>query len=407
MNIHILFDSYYTCKNIAPNFFHVENNKDYLLATEKADNALIENYELSIIVHNKAMYHWFDHYKKRRGVEIIHCDPCEILAKNLNVDRKDLPNEIKQDPKFISDFLLNNSLMKQRRKEDDVLSWILSVTLSENWIPLELNEPIQILNLIVELTSIKSSSIIDPTIIALRNLRVQHWYQSSKYSKLIKWIFDSSRPQYQAECILICRLIWNYPSEIRIKALLYEGRWSSLSQLEDLEGIMELLPINMFKDIYLPGVVSHIISDYLEHELKLNNSNKIINVINGYLPEEEKAVRTYLESNLYLIDSTWNEFLYQLEKIFSQSGRFKAFLKQIKSYYHISVPSKLISNEKWENVIHWLENEYFPFFEWCSTVGKLEKTSCNIKDFEDWLISNYNSISICSISSGKLHFPLT
>lgn len=390
MSVRILIDLYHTQKHSG--VYHVENQQDYLEACRSIDQALIKETELEVALHNPAMKGWFDHYKERQGIEIISCNPCDMLAGVLGVNIQELPTQIRQDPGVI---ILENLLEKARKrplkKGESVLSWIIAATLGSVWAEESIRESSQLIELLLKLAS-EHHQVINPTILSLKEQQIISWLSNFRFKRILNWVF-SGNPSKRAHSLLLYCLIKNYPLDTRKEALGFDGRWVELSFLDDLQQVSDIIPIEFCSSVSIPGGYAYVIRNYLENCLKERSISEVIPLLSGYLEEEERVLRNYLVDNLRNIDETWASPLQELESVFAKSGKFRSFivfLRRIKPVIH---PPQLPLNSTWHEVKDWLTIKYFPFMSWCLSVGRLKNTTTAVSEFEGWLLKNYYELT--------------
>lgn len=391
MNVRILLDPYRT--QVQPGIYHVDTQTDYVGACRRIDGALLQKEQLDVAVHNPAMKSWFDHYRICNDVTIEVCDPCEMLAKALGLAYEDLPQEIRDDPNVIlSESLLEHARVRPRTAGEDVISWLLAVTLGPVWSRNSISSQQEVLELVSGLASGPAETGTHSTVRALRNRRVDAWRSSSRYASLIRWIFGGS-PRKRAESLLLCRVIWAYPEEVRRRALQFDGRWAELSQLSDLPDIMQLIPLAACRGRSAPSGYATVIREYLCSTLNSHSLGGVLPFLSGYLEEEAKAVKGYLEQNAGRIDESWSDPLRDAERIFADSGLSRPLVSFLHRLQPVPRPTPLQPGDPWRKVRSWLEQEYFPFFAWCLTTKRLQETSCSVAEFEDWLLENYDALT--------------
>jgi hypothetical protein len=370
-------------------YIHVDDSKSYLNACRAINNALKSNNNLNVILHNYAQKDWFDQYKDR--IKITSYDPCGDFAHSLDIHESSLPVEIVQDPKFvISADLIEKAKIYQLIAPLKVESWILEYALDPIWANEQIDTYDQLVSVLLYLVK-RQNLKIHPTLQALKNNRIAEWKEHSKQKKVIEWMFAEDSKK-RAESILFAKLIWNYPHEIKSKALQYGNRWSDITLLEDYEGLINKLPLHQCQDILLPPEIRLVINDYLIKKLSNERLENIIEILSG-IPEEEMAIRQYLENNFDIIDESWNDTLSKVSKIFSNNKKSESFISYLQKLVPIKKPTSISKSMSWDDVSSWLENEYFPYYRWCSGLGKISCAELSIFSFEDWLIDNYYNLT--------------
>lgn len=387
MSIQLLVDIY--SDRHSSESFHVFGDQTCMDACRLIDKAINDGTSLHIVLHNQAIISWFDSYKGR--IEITYFDPCKEFSKALEISEQYIPIEVLQDPKWIVYAgLIDKAKISPLKVSQKVSSWILEQLLDEVWSLEEINSYDSLIKIIKFITT-KQSIHIHPTLLALRNSRIQTWKQKSKLKKIIEWIFtDDSKKR--AESLVFARLIWNYPYDTKLKALQFGNRWSEISILEDFPSILEQMPLHDLKGVSLPLEISCHIEEYLANALQSSGLESIINILAG-IKEEEAPIKSFLEKNFNYIDSSWNNILSILSNIFSKNDMSDSFICYLQKLIPIKKPTLLNLNSTWDEVTTWLDNDYFPYYRWCCELDKVINTEESSKSFENWLHKNYYELT--------------
>lgn len=383
MSVSLLIDVYSRKKS--PDYVHVDDSASYLDACRAIDKALNQGLSLNIVLHNPAQRDWFAQYRDR--ISISTYDPCREFADTLGIKEALLPVEILQDPKFIISAGLNEKAkLTPPGSPEKVCSWILEHVLDPVWANEKIDGIEQLSALLSNLVK-RYNLKIHPTLQALRNIRIAEWKEASAFKKVIKWLF-ADEPQRRAESLFFARLIWNYPHEIKLKALKFGSRWQDISLLEDAQSVITQIPIQECREFTLPPEIRGVIDDYLTENLASNKLDGVIGMLSG-IPEEELPIKKYLETYFDTIDETWSDTLVELNRIFANNQQTQSFINYLQVLVPIRKPAAILPTMSWEEVSSWLENDYFPYYRWCSALGKINHTETSVTEFENWLASNY------------------
>jgi hypothetical protein len=387
MNITLLVDVYSNRRS--SEHLHVDDRQSFLDACRSIDMALLNGSKLIVVLHNPAQIKWFDFYIDR--IKICFYDPCREFAEILGTDESMLPVEVVQDPRFIiSAGLPEKAKLFPLESPEQIESWILKHTLDPVWAYERIDTYDQLSSVL--LYCIKRQNLkIHPTLQALRNKKIANWKESSDLKNIIKWLFNGDA-QKNAESLIFSRLIWKYPHEIKLKALQYLNRWSNVSLLEDYHIIIPQIPLNDCLEITLPPEIRLVIDGYLNNLLTTSRLDSVVNLLSG-ITAEEIAIKNYLINNFDIIDETWNDSLLELNRIFSKNSKSQSFISYLQSLVPIRKPSSLLKTMSWEEVSDWLENDFFPYYRWCSALGKISFTESSIYSFEEWLACNYYDLT--------------
>lgn len=391
MSVTIFFDPYRMSGS--PDLLRVDTQHDFIDACRRIDSALREGDTLAIALHNPAMQGWFDHYKGRASVTFQHCDPCQSLAESLGAKLFDLPVEMREDPlSVLSESLIGKAQRRPRRDGETVLAWVLSNTLGGVWAAENLEDPSQLAALLSELAGNKSATSIAPTILSLRDRRVNSWRSSTKYGRLVDWLF-AAPPKKRAASLLLARLLWNYPPEVVRKALQFDNRWAELSLIADLDDLVLAIPLEACLVCDLPSAVAQVTREFLNDQLSDGLLSPALKHISGYMPEEARVIRTFLDKNSEHIDETWGADLAALAECFSASGEHSGLVRFVETLTPQTTPPHLDRAADWSSARDWLLSRYFPYLAWCSARNKLEETEQAARAFEDWLLSSYDALT--------------
>ena len=392
MTVNIILDSYNIEKG--DEFLHVNSQSDHILALHQIDDSVDSGIDLRIAVHNRAMFSWFDHYRSRKEISISLTDPCRELADLLGTTAEQLPTELRQDPwVIVKEGILDQAKQSPRTSNEDIFTWLLKTTLGTIWADECLLNRSQLASLIEEYAFGRANNNLHPTILGFRDQKIKHWVNSgTPYSNVVQWLFKSD-PCDRARALILRKVVEGYPHQVRIDSLQFGGRWAQLSELEDMKQILDVIDINKARQLKIPSSFSQVINDYLEAALEDQNILSVIECLSGVLQCEEHSIQYYLRRHSREIDSSWTEVLMKILEIFSKNVDSLDFTKYLKKLIPIPVPSPLDSTSSWENVSAWLTGEYLPFYYWCSSVSRIEDTVECERDFENWLVNNYDSIS--------------
>lgn len=387
MSVALLIDVY--SKKKSPDCTHVYDRESYIEASRAIDDALINGNQLNVILHNPAQIQWFDFYKER--ISIQSYDPCAEFAETLGINESLLPIEVIQDPKFIISAGLNEKAkISPPSSPAKVSSWILENSLDPVWANDYIDSYDQLAAILLYLVKRKNLKI-HPTLQALRNNKIAVWKETSSLKKVIKWLFADD-PSKKAESFFFARLIWNYPHEMKLKALQFGNRWQELSLLEDYPSIIAQLPIQECRELALPSEMRQVIDDYLSQTLADSGLESVISMLSG-ITEEEISIKRYLENFFDTIDETWSDTLLELNRIFSHNQKSKSFISYLQMLVPIRKPTLISPSMSWDEVSEWLENDYFPYYRWCAALGKISSTEQSVSSFECWLVKNYYNLT--------------
>ena len=392
MTVNIILDSYNIEKG--DEFLHVNSQSDHILALHQIDDSVDSGIDLRIAVHNRAMFSWFDHYRSRKEISISLTDPCRELADLLGTTTEQLPTELRQDPwVIVKEGILDQAKRFPRSSNEDIFTWLLKTTLGTIWADAHLLHRSQMTSLIEEYAFGRASNDLHPTILGFRDQKIQHWVNSgTPYSNVVQWLFKSD-PCERARALILRKVVEGYPHQVQIDSLQFGGRWAQLSELEDMKQILDVIDINKAHQLQIPSSFSQVINDHLETALENRNILSIIECLSGVLRCEEHAIQNYLKKHNREIDFSWTEVLMKILEKFSTNVDNLHFTKYVRKLIPTPAPSSLDSNSRWDNVSAWLTGEYLPFYYWCSSVSRIEDTVEREREFENWLVKNYDSIS--------------
>lgn len=387
MSVTLLIDVY--SKQRSHECIHVDDRDSFLTASRAIDKALLNDSPLNVVLHNPAQVQWFDFYKGR--IAFSSYDPCAEFAETLGINESQLPIEIVQDPKFIISAGLNErAKIFPPSSPSKLSSWILEHSLDPIWANERIDTYEQLASVLLYLVR-RQNLKIHPTLQALRNTKIVQWKDTSGLKKVIKWLFADD-PTRKAESLFFARLIWNYPHEVKLKALQFGNRWQDISLLEDYQVVIPQLPLQDCRELSLPSEIRLVIDEYLTQTLSTNSLDSVISILSG-ITEEEISIKRYLEKYFDTIDETWSDTLLELNRLFSHNHKSKTFISYLQMLVPIRKPSSLSASMSWDEVSNWLENEYFPYYRWCTALGKVNCTEKSVASFEEWLVQNYYTLT--------------
>ncbi|MBV5327187.1 MAG: PglZ domain-containing protein [Chlorobium sp.] len=387
MSISLLIDVYSSKRST--DHIYVDDAESYVEASRAIDRALKNSHNLSIVLHNPAQRDWFAPYADR--IAISTYDPCREFADTLKVKVSVLPVEIVQDPRFIIFAgLTEKAKLLPPSSAEKVETWILENALNPVWAIEQINTYDQLAAVLTYLIKNQNARI-HPTLQTLRNKRVAAWKITSVLHKVVIWLFADD-PYKRAENLFYARLIWNYPHEVKLKALKFGSRWQDLSLLEDYQNVIMQLPIQKSRELALPHEMRLVLDEYLTQALENEKLESVISMLSG-IAEEELPIKKHLEANFDVIDETWSGTLSELNRLFAYNLQSQSFISYLQTLVPIRKPSVISPIMSWEEVSNWLATEYFPYYSWCAALGKIDHTNPSVSCFEDWLANNYYQLT--------------
>ena len=392
MTVSIVLDPY--CIENSDDVLHVRGREEYVLACRQIDEAIDGAKPLAVAVHNRGMFSWFDQFRSRGSANIRVADPCRELAVTLGVAEDQLPVEVRQDPSaVVAERLLDAARSTPLRQGQEPLAWILQTTLGSVWRDDYLAEPSQLVGLLMDCVSDHRVKRPHPAILALRSKRIQQWIAAgSPYADAIAWLFAGD-PAKRAQSLMLRRLVQDYPHRIQIEALSVEGRWAELSTLANAQVALDALSPDACSQARVPLGYSQVVRAHLESALADSGLSGVLKAISGALPLEALVLEQYLMSHLKEIDASWAPLLHTLIDRFAAYPAQEPYVVFFGSLLPRGRPGPLGAEANWNTVSSWLSSEYFPFYRWCATVRRIEETTEFARQFEDWLIRNYDGVT--------------
>jgi hypothetical protein len=391
MSVKVLLDPYGL--NNDDDALHVIGHDDHLSALRQITVAVANGDDLVIAVHNPGMFGWYDHLPSHGSVVVLPVDPAEELATALGVDCEALPSEIRQNPKaIVTEGLLPAAHTTPIRHGQDPLTWILQSTLGTVWVDATLTAPSQIAAVIRECLRRERLTDVHPAVLQLRDKRIAQWIQAgSPFADVVRWLFDG-HPVKRAQSLVLLHLARNYPHSVQVEALSCDGRWADLSLLQNAAGAIEALPLDLCKGMNIPAGYSQAIRAFLKKSLS-ESGLAAVDALSGCLPVEVQSLRHYLGEHRGEINDAWLPVLQATLKRFADDPSFSSYVRRLLPRCS---PRSLDENSDWTSVRNWLAQEYFPYYQWCVAVNRLEDTTQAVTDFELWLLKNYDEITRCS-----------
>jgi len=393
VSVEIVIDPYGTFAGADNQALPADTREEYLSACERIDHALAESRDLRVIVRNRAMAPWFDHFRNRRGVRIVQRNPVDMLAQALNVSVSSLPRVLREDPGSIVELkLIDAAKMSKPADGQSIACWILGARMSSPWDTASVSSVLELDELLVQCANGHKSKPAHPALLALQQDVAAQWISSGNFRDVLEWLL-AENTRRRAESLIVARLMRSYPHSVQLEALQFEGRWSELCQLKGVEEVLDRLGTFTQSGFALPSGPNDATREYLVKVLEERALAGVLPVLSGFIAEEEKVVSSFLRKNAFRIDSSWVPDLAALRRIFGRNQCAEALIRLISELQPVEEPRSLDARANWGDVSEWLREEYLPYYSWCAATGHIERTTGAASCFEEWLVANYDSLS--------------
>ena len=395
MTIRILLDQYGMESHA--DIMHVNAQSDYVPSLRRISAALAEESSLMVSVHNPAMFPWYDQFQQRNGIVIAIVEPARVLAENLGVGVGELPDSIRLNPDVIvAEKLVQRAKENPPGAQQSILSWLLKEALGSVWMDASLTEPSQLMAILADYASGRLAAL-HPCFIALRDEEVKHWVASgSPYRNVLSWLLKG-RPNHRATSLILLRILSQYPRDVQVGALSFEGRWAELAELDAAEEVARLLPASCGSTIRIPASVSQEAEKHLQHVLATGGLAAAAEIVSGALQGEHQVIRAYLVAQRRGLSLQDKPVLERLAQIFKSAGGGDAFVSFLESIVPSPEPGPLAADASWTAVQRWIEREYMPYYAWASAIGSVERTADGVSEFEGWLLNHF--VGLCRTHS--------
>ncbi len=327
-----------------------------------------------VIVRNPILFKWFDAAIKYGARKII-IDPVAELENKLH---RPIPSYLKENPQWIAEL---NLLEKgeQILRGEAIEEWLKRVLLGEIWNEKAPNSSESLSRLFAYFME-HTESDLHPLEKKLITEQLQCWaYNDQDKSGVFSWL--QSNPFRRASFIAWEQLLSLFPEDKIASWLQQDNIWYELSQFPN----RRILP-RLSLSVQLPENIAMFPRAFLKEKWQ-ESPEEALSFISGLFDFEKnfllEELQQQLQKELALDPSVYQKLL---------KSNFPEVVLLAKQLTLAKMPSHLSLDSSLKDVQTWLANEYLPFYNSCSLLGKVESTESYVKDFELWLKKHYTDM---------------
>lgn len=331
---------------------------------------------LCVVVRNPLLFRYFDAAIKY-GAQKRIVDPVKILAEELQ--QTVVPQYLKNQPNWVVDLNLIEKAKKQLSKGESIERWLKRTLLGDVWskdLPRSQSE----LSSLFEFLISHDEHDLHILTVQLLKEQLQKWSgMNQDYADLLTWLCHA--PFKRSKFIIWEQLLSLFPQDKVADWLQQDNIWFELSQLPSR---IKLPAITT--SLQVPENIAAFARDFLKEQW-MTSQDLAIQFISGKLDFEKNFLLEQLHYQLHtenpLMLSTYKALLaLELPEITSVAKQLVPTKK----------PSIISAEDPVSDVQTWLENEYLPFYNSCSILGKVKETELYLVNFEEWLAKHYQKM---------------
>ncbi len=330
---------------------------------------------LRIIVRNPVLFKWFDAASKY-GVRKTILDPVAMLADKLH--QPVVPEYLQAHPNWIVEL---NLLGKEEQPEqgESTENWLKMVLLGKIWKKEALNSREDFFNLFTYFLEHRESDL-HPLEQGLITEQLNRWQRNlENKNELFSWL--NNNPFWRARCFVWEQLLSLFPEDKIAAWLQQDNIWYELSQFPNRHTLPRLS-----LSVQLPETIAIFPRSFLREKWNIS-PEEAMPFISGTFDFEKNFLLEQLQQQLQNASAL---SLSVYKKIVEFN--FPEVVSLAKKLILARKPSSLPMDSNIEKVQTWIANEYLPFYDSCSLLGKVDSTEPYVKDFEHWLDKHYTDM---------------
>lgn len=389
MSIQILIDPWQAFK--AEGCLVVETPGDYVQSWQKIRETSWQKGSLVVVVRNPGMASYYEDTQDYYGARVQRVDPLEQLKALLQV--RHLPAPLEENPGAIMELgLLGLAQIHPKGPAQRALEWILSI----KWGPVWAREALAGWEDLRELVEWYLQNPWPPSSLALLRLaqeKLLSWKETAPLPgrALLEWLLAD--PPERAAILALVQLLQGYPLEKKAQWLQEKGRWSAFCCLPNGGEVVERLnPLKGAEDV--PSVaLRQGLKRYLKSFLAEKGVEEALELVAGRLRCEAEAILDHLKGAPQP-EALTGDLFDRIGEAFRHLPEAAAFRAQWLTLRPWPAPSPIAVEDDWERVSSWIAQEYLPFYRWTRTVVLEARTAEPVRNFEEWLIAHYPSLTL-------------
>jgi len=328
---------------------------------------------LRVIVRNQVLFRHFDAAIKYGATKQV-LDPVVLFAKKLQ--QTIVPRYLQDQPQWVVELDLLGKIKEQPGKGETVENWLKRVLLGDVWTD-NLSESQKGLSSLFAYFTGHDEKKLHPLEKHLVNEHLQKWHQQNPAkSELLTWLQED--PFQRTKFAIWEQQLSLFPDNKVSDWLQQDDIWFELSKFPN----RAQLPL-LTSSLQIPEKIAAFARDFLMEKWRIS-PEEAMPFISGKLDFETNFLLTQLSLQLH-------------EEIAISSAVYNSLValnvpevtSLAKQLILDGAPSLISSESSVSMVQEWLENEYLPFYNSCSLLGKLEATEPYLTNFEDWLLQHY------------------
>jgi hypothetical protein len=328
---------------------------------------------LRVIVRNLVLFRHFDAAIKY-GVTKKILDPVKMLSEALQQSVS--PRYLHEKPEWVVDLDLLSKAKKFPSSGEAIENWLKRVLLGDAWGD-KFSASQENLSAIFAYFTGREEENLHPLEKYLVNKQLQKWLQENTgKTELLTWLQEA--PFQRTKFAIWEQKLSLFPGSKISDWLQQDDIWFELSKFPN----RTQLPL-LVSSLQIPEKIAAFARDFLLGKWKVS-PEEAMPFISGKLDFEINFLKEQLRQQLQ-VGETISSSVY--DRIVALNiHEVTSLAKQL----ILADPPSLIPKESSVSVVQeWLEDEYLPFYNSCSLLGKLAETKPYLESFEDWLLLHY------------------
>jgi hypothetical protein len=328
---------------------------------------------LRVIVRNQILFRYFD-AANRYGAQKRVLDPIAMLAEELH--QSVVPEFLKTEPGWVVELDLLNKAKEQPGENETVERWLKKVLLGEVWGD-NFSVSQEWLSALFAFLTDRNKEQLHPLEENLVSEQLQEWYRENPdQSELLSWLQNA--PFQRARFVIWEQQLSLFPNNEISAWLQQDNIWFELSKFPNRSHLPRLV-----SSLQLPEKITVFARAFLLEKWKIS-PEEAIPFISGKLDFEANFLQEQLRRQLQA-GKALSPFVY--DRIVALGiPEVTSLAKQL---VLVEAPSILPENISVADMQRWLADEYLPFYNSCSLLGKLSATEPYLEKFEEWLFHHY------------------
>ncbi len=328
---------------------------------------------LRVIVRNQILFRHFDAANKY-GAKKQVLDPVAMLAAELH--QSAVPRYLQVEPGWVVELDLLNKAKGQPSKNETVERWLKRVLLGEIWGD-NFSVSQEELSALFAFFTDRDKEQLHPLEKYLVSEHLQKWHRENPgQSEFLSWLQEA--PFQRAQFVIWEQQLSLFPDSKISAWLQQDDIWFELSKFPNRSQLPHLV-----SSLQLPEKIAVFARNFLLEKWKISPA-EAIPFISGKLDFEANFLLEQLRQQLQAGEAL-SPSVFDIIVALSIPG-VTALAKQL---IPAAAPSFLSESSSVAEVQGWLADEYLPFYNSCSLLGKLAATEPYMEKFEEWLLQHY------------------